>query len=94
MPVPSLADLSNAADEGMEIVALAGRRHGPIAALTLSLHNGGDATVFIDELGAHILFESIRKLFPQIVSPPASPVKVVEETATGIAIQTGHMSGS
>jgi hypothetical protein len=92
VPVPSLTELMKAAAEGREIVALSGLKHGPLAALTLSLLNGGTATVYMDELGAHILFESVKALFPNIGSSPASPVRITK-TETGMEIQAGHMSG-
>jgi hypothetical protein len=92
VPVPSLTELMKAADEGREIVALSGLKHGPLAALTLSHHNSGTATVYMDEHRAHILFESVKTLFPNIGSPPASPV-IVTKTETGMEIQAGHMSG-
>jgi hypothetical protein len=88
---PTVAQITEALLNDMEMAACAGLRHGPLAALTISLSSGGEATIFLDELGALHLFEAVKALFPSITSAPASPVKRTPEG--DIQVQVGHKSG-
>jgi hypothetical protein len=89
-----MQEFKDACGEEQTLVACAALKYGPMSAMTLSLHNGGIATVVLDTLGAHYLLEALKVLFPDIESPPATPVKVVKRTADTLEIQVGHMSGN
>jgi hypothetical protein len=53
--VPTVEQIATAMQNDMEMAACAELRHGPLAALTISLSSGGEATIFLDELGASYL---------------------------------------
>lgn len=91
LPVPTVAELSNAAAEGREIVACSGLRHGPLRALRIGCHNNDIATVALNEHAALCLFAALKALFPNIESAPASPAKV-RPTENGTEVECGHMS--
>jgi hypothetical protein len=57
------------------------------------LSGGGEATIFLNELGALHLFEAVKALFPNIASPPASPAIIGKTPEGDIQVQVGHKSG-
>jgi hypothetical protein len=91
--VPTVAQITEAMQNDMEMAACAGLRHGPLAALTISLSGGGEATIFLDELGALHLFEALKALFPSIASPLASPAIISRTPEGDTQVQVGHKSG-
>ncbi len=91
--VPTVAQITEAMQNDMEMAACAGSRHGPLAALTISLSGGGEATIFLGELGALYLFEALKVLFPSIASPPASPAIIGRTPEGDTQVQVGHKSG-
>jgi hypothetical protein len=91
--VPTVAQIPEAIQNEMEMAACAGLRHGPLAALTISLSGGGEATIFLDELGAIYLFEAVKALFPNIGSGPASHAIIDRTPAGDIQVRVGHKSG-
>ena len=93
VPVPTVKQITAAIQNDMEMAACAGLRHGPLAALTISLSSGGEATIFLDELGASYLFEAVKALFPIIASGHASPAIIGRTSDGDITVQVGHKSG-
>lgn len=74
------------------VVACAGLKLGPWSALTIELHDGNQATLYLDQLGAMALFETLKVLMPPSwQSPHASPA-IVHERPNGVAVQVGHRS--
>jgi hypothetical protein len=91
MPIPTKQQFEKAVLDDSEIVACSALKPGPIAALAMSLDNGGTATVCVTELGAVNLVATLKALFPGCDSPPGSPA-IITKTEEGIAVQAGHMS--
>ena len=89
LPVPTLAELNRACEEGREVVACSGLRYGPLTALSIACRNGDTATLSLNANAGHVLVQALIALFPEAQATGAARVK---RTDTGCEVQVGHLS--
>lgn len=91
LPIPTHDEFAKVVVEDSVIVACAGRREGPLAALCMALETGYTATVCVNTLSAVQLVATLKAMFPGCDTPPASPA-IVTQIENGIGVQAGHQS--
>jgi hypothetical protein len=89
LPIPSEEEIVATVAKESGVVACSGVRRGPLIVLSMALHNGGTATVYLDALGQTSLLAALKALVPNSESIPASQLIDGE---LGLQVQEGNRS--